>query len=285
MCARVLVTLLDTRTVPGELKWAASPSEGGVSGSSSSSSSSPFYWWQPVLPLEESFTHTHTHTLAHAHGLETAKESSHRFSNVLLFTEPKVLIWDRWRCVWHPRRHIPAWWWVSFLKGFLLACTCQDKSWKSLFYIISSLCFVLFVGTLMVPFFFFFFAQCLTPLRWFKSYWWTWLVFSTLSFSHMLLEWQGPGLHARSFWLQAPPNHHYLPLHAHVHTKRCTSLSDSCDSWQRLQWRWDEEASFAIGRDVFLVAPSSAYTHTKMWRNKDVTACSLPRSRSFVLSF
>lgn len=34
VCVRVhLVTLLDTRTVPGELKWAASPSEGGVSGS------------------------------------------------------------------------------------------------------------------------------------------------------------------------------------------------------------------------------------------------------------
>lgn len=32
-CVCFLVTLLDTRTVPGELKWAASPSEGGVSGS------------------------------------------------------------------------------------------------------------------------------------------------------------------------------------------------------------------------------------------------------------
>lgn len=35
--AWIAVTLLDTRTAPGELKWAASPSEGGVSGSSSSS--------------------------------------------------------------------------------------------------------------------------------------------------------------------------------------------------------------------------------------------------------
>lgn len=28
---------------------------------------------------------------------------------------------------------------------------------------------------------------------------------SLLSFSHMLLDWQGPALHALSFWLQAPP--------------------------------------------------------------------------------
>lgn len=46
------------------------------------------------------------------------------------------------------RRHIPAWWWVSFFKGFLLLCSCQDESWKYLFYILSFHLFVLFVSTL-----------------------------------------------------------------------------------------------------------------------------------------
>lgn len=94
----ILVTLLDTRTVPGELKWAASPSEGGVSGSSSSSSCSSSsssssslqtHCLQPVLSLSLSFfenththclyciSHSHTHTCARLHtllGLETVKK-------------------------------------------------------------------------------------------------------------------------------------------------------------------------------------------------------------------
>lgn len=73
----ILVTLLDTRTVPGELKWAASPSEGGVSGSLFLFLSSPLFFFkhiyclQPVLSLENtllispSHTHTRTHILAH----------------------------------------------------------------------------------------------------------------------------------------------------------------------------------------------------------------------------
>lgn len=148
---------------------------------------------------------------------------------MLLFTEPKVLIWDRWRCVWHPRRHIPAWWWVSFLKGFLLASTCQDKSWKSLFYIISSLCFVLFVGTLMVPSSFFFLLSVLHPLpnpHWFKSYWWTWLVFLPSPRFHFLtcclIDRVLVCTHTAFDYRCPPPP----PPSAHTRThKRCTSLS------------------------------------------------------------
>lgn len=41
------MTLLDTRTAPGELKWAASPPEGGVSGSTSSFAGTPFTTCSP----------------------------------------------------------------------------------------------------------------------------------------------------------------------------------------------------------------------------------------------
>lgn len=59
-----------------------------------------------------------------------------------------------------------------------------------------------------------------------------------LSFSHMQLDWQGPGLHALSFWLQPPPTF-YIHSYTHIHTHntisvslgqvQCFFSSDSCD--------------------------------------------------------
>lgn len=61
LCVCILVTLLDTRTVPGELKWAASPSEGGVSGSSSSFTDTLFT--SPFGKVTLSLAHTLAHSV------------------------------------------------------------------------------------------------------------------------------------------------------------------------------------------------------------------------------
>lgn len=93
------------------------------------------------------------------------------------------------------------------LKGFLLARTCQDKILEtfilyhipSAFFVssrwhpeISALPFCSVSRSSFTP------QELLvnlTPIP----------LLSLLSFSRMLLDWQGPALHALSFWLQAPP--------------------------------------------------------------------------------
>lgn len=41
----------------------------------------------------------------------------------------------------------------------------------------------------------------------------------------MLLDWQGPALHALSFWLHAPPSApHHHPVHTLLHTKYCIAV-------------------------------------------------------------
>lgn len=238
------VTLLDTRTVPGELKWAASPSERGVSGCLSFTEDNLFCLWKSLLLA--CFAHARTHA---------EKESSHRSSDALLFTKPKVLIWAC-RRVWLSMRHIPAWWWVSFLKGFLLALHLPAQNLET-FILYNSRCTIIFllVFFLLAPEIFavaFWSESCtsFTPQQLLVNLTGIPLL-SPLSFSRMLLDWQGPAQHALSFWLQAPP---ITTLCTHSHSQNAASLhvatgqvqiffffflfsSDSCGLgliWQRL---------------------------------------------------
>lgn len=129
------------------------------------------------------------------------------------------------------------------LKGFWLAHTCQDKILETfiLYHIPSTFfCFFSLASASRSSF---------TPQELLVNLTRIPLL-SLLSFSRMLLDWQGPALHALSFWLQAPPT---SPPSAHTLTHKtlpCCMVtgqvqifffslfsSDSCGlglPWQRL---------------------------------------------------
>lgn len=77
--AWISVTLLDTRTAPGELKWAASPSEGGVSGSS-------FFFYRDTVYNQFSLLEKVTPSLTHTLGLETVMNHPTYFEMCLLLS-------------------------------------------------------------------------------------------------------------------------------------------------------------------------------------------------------
>lgn len=143
VCVCILVTLLDTRTVPGELKWAASPLEGGVSGSSSSFTDTLFTTCSPFGKTHSYRSLTHSHTL----GLETVKNHPTDFEMCCCSPSLSANMRSLALCLAHKKAYTSLVVGVIF-KGFLLPCSCQNESWKYLFYIISPHLFVLFVGTL-----------------------------------------------------------------------------------------------------------------------------------------
>lgn len=127
--AWIAVTLLDTRTAPGELKWAASPSEGGVSGSASSSPPSFAGTPSPTCsPFWRTDSHLSSPVWKRWEGRPTASEARCCSANT------SCVVWQR-------SRQRPAWWWVYF-KGFffpfLLLYRFQHESWRYLFYLVTS---------------------------------------------------------------------------------------------------------------------------------------------------
>lgn len=93
------------------------------------------------------------------------------------------------------------------LKGFLLARTCQDKILET--FILYHIPSAFFVSSRWHPEisalpFCSVSRSSFTPQEWLVNLTPIPLL-SLLSFSRMLLDWQGPALHALSFWLQAPP--------------------------------------------------------------------------------
>lgn len=97
--AWIAVTLLDTRTAPGELKWAASPSEGGVSGSSSSPAGTPFTTCSLFWPTD-SIPHPCAWSTSSGRIVPPLRKAT-----VVLSANTSCVVWQR-------SRRRPAWWWV-----------------------------------------------------------------------------------------------------------------------------------------------------------------------------
>lgn len=140
----------------------------------------------------------------------------------------------------------------------------------------------------------------LLPLCWFKSYWWTWLLFLQPPCSHFLTCCLIDRVLVCTNWAfdyKHPPP----PPHTHTNTHNTPSLYGwgKCKSffpltavisvcWQRLQKRLDKEASFpmTVFFKFFFYCCLFQYTHIlqrHIWNtttHKDVTTCSC--SRSFV---
>lgn len=85
---------------------------------------------------------THSHTL----GLETVKNHPTDFEMCCCSPSLSANMRSLALCLAHKEAYTSLVVGVIF-KGFLLPCSCQNESWKYLFYIISSHLFVLFVGT------------------------------------------------------------------------------------------------------------------------------------------
>lgn len=114
----------------------------------------------------------------------------------------------------------------------------------------------------------------LLPLCWFKSYWWTWLLFLQPPCSHFLTCCLIDRVLVCTNWAfdyKHPPP----PAHTHTNTHNTPSLYGwgKCKSffpltavisvcWQRLQKRLDKEASFPMTVFVFVFLLLSLPIHT-----------------------
>lgn len=125
-----------------------------------------------------------------------------------------------------------------------------------------------------------FFAQYLflSPLCWFKSYWWTWLLFLQSPCSNSLTCCLIDGVLVCTHWAfdyrHPPPS--ASATHTHTHTQIQNTISVwlgqkqklfflpltavICVCWQRFQKRLDKEASYPM--TAFFLLQSSPSIHT-----------------------